>query len=450
MSTLSPEIIQLISTFSVAFTTPTFQKILILLWGTILAPGRRTVAAALRVMGLSTEKHFSNYHRVLNRDRWSPWLLSQLLFDLLLRYLQPADQPILLLIDETIERRRGNQIRYKGWFRDPVRSSGRFLTAVLGIRWICLALLVPVPWNSRPWALPFMIVPALSKATSEKLGKHHRTVVEWASWMITRVRRWQPERQIILVGDGTYAALHLTRVCQSFPHPVVFVSRLRLDASLHDFPVQKSKFGPKPKKGERRPNLAMHLESPDTAWQTLRLDWYAGKKKTVEVVSQVCLWAKRAADPVPLRWVLVRCLHDPHFKPEAFYCSDTQVAVDQIVLWVLARWNIEVTFEELRMHLGFETQRQWSQRAIERSTPGLMGLFSLVILMAHALYPQDLPVRTASWYSKTEATFCDALAAVRLHFWKSANRNLSSENQDLSQFHPDPLASLWEIACYST
>jgi hypothetical protein len=154
--------IQLLSAFAVAFTAPTWAKALVLVYGAILAPGRRTVTAALRAMGLADDKHFTNYHRVLNRDRWSPWVLSKLLLALIIHLCLPAGAPLILAIDDTLERRRGSKIKYKGWFRDPIRSTVNHVSKSLGIRWICLAVLVPVPWSQRLWALPFMVVLSLS------------------------------------------------------------------------------------------------------------------------------------------------------------------------------------------------------------------------------------------------------------------------------------------------
>ena len=203
MATLSGIIIQLMSTFACAFTQPTYQKVLLLVSGAILAPRQRTIAAVLRVMGLGQEAHFSNYHQVFNRAVWSPWVLSRLLLGLLVQTLLQANDPLILLIDETIERRQGAKIGYKSWFRDPVRSSGRHLSAVMGIRWVCLALLVPLPWSQRPWALPFAVVPALSREASARLGKRQRSMVAWAILLVSKVRRWQPTRQLILVGDGS-------------------------------------------------------------------------------------------------------------------------------------------------------------------------------------------------------------------------------------------------------
>jgi len=425
---------------------------MVLLYGTILTPGRRTVAAALRAVGLGESKHFTNYHRVLNRARWSPWVLSKLLLDLIIKLCLSANVPLLLIIDETLERRRGRKIRYKGWFRDAVRSTATKVNTALGIRWIVLAILVPVPWNQRLWALPFMVFPALSPKTSAKLGKRHRTLVEWADVMIQRVRRWQPEREIIVVGDGSYAAVALVQRCQRFKRPVKLVSRLRLDAVLHDPPTPqpKGKRGPKPKKGVRQPSLAARLADPNTLWQELTLPWYGGVERTVQFVTGTSLWYRRGLDPVPIRWVLVRCPQDS-LKPTAYFCSDPTVTAQQIITCFIARWNIEVTFEEMRAHLGFETQRQWSDRAIERTTPCLFGIFSLVVLMVKCLHPDPdtLPARQTAWYPKTEATFSDALAAVRRDFW-SKNFSTSPDTADVLLIPRATLFSLVESACYST
>ncbi len=260
-----------------------------------------------------------------------------------------------------------------------------------------------------------MTILALGKKTSAKLNKRHRTIVQWAAFMIGKVRRWQPDREITLVGDGSYAAIVLVQRCQRLKKPVKLVSRLRLDARLFDLPGHqpKSKHGPKPKKGDRQPKLSQRLEDPETAWKKLKIILY-GKEHEIEFVTAVSLWHTPGQNPVPLRWVLVRC-PDHSFEPAAFFCSDTRVSTKQIIVWFCLRWNIEVTFEELRALLGFETQPQWSDRAIERTTPCLFGLFSLVTLMAKMLHPANLPVRQSSWYTKEDAAFSDALAAVRNH-----------------------------------
>lgn len=451
MPTPSAPIIQVLAVFATAFTAPTFANALVLLYGTILAPGRRTVAAALRMMGLGASKHFTNYHRVLNRARWSPWVLSRLLLALLIRLFLPADAPLLLVVDETLERRRGPKIKYKGWFRDSIRSTLTHVSKCLGIRWICLALLVAVPWSPRLWALPFMVIPALGPQTSAKLKKRHRTLVEWAMVMVDKVRRWQPERELVLIGDGTYAAVALGNHCRCLHRPVKLVSRLRLDARLYDFPGprRQGKRGPMPKKGPRQPSLAHRLPDSTMQWQAMVIPWYGGQEKKIEIATGVSLWYRAREEPLPIRWVLLRC-PEGSFKPQALFCTDTAVTARQIVLWFIGRWNIEVTFEEVRAHLGFETQRQWSDKAILRTTPCLFGLFSLVVVMAKILHPATLPIRQTSWYGKEEATFSDALAAVRGDLWRGANYSTSAREADCITIPQTVLHSLVEVACYST
>jgi len=449
MPSPSPEIIQLLSVFSVAFTAPTFAKVMVLIFGTILAPGRRTVTAALRMMGLGDDPHYSKYHRVLNRDCWSPWLVSKILLSLIILIFLPVGTPLVLLIDETLERRRGKQIKYKGWFRDPILSTKKHVITSLGLRWVCLAVLVPVPWSQRPWALPFMTLLALGQKTSTRLNKRHHTIVQWAEFMIDKVRRWQPDREITLVGDGSYAAIALVQRCQRLKKPVKLVSRLRLDARLFALPAPqpKHKPGPKPKKGARQTQLSQHLEDPETDWKKLKVILY-GKEHFIEFITAISLWHTPGQDPVTIRWVLVRC-PEGSFEPAAFFCSDPRISAKQIMVCFALRWNIEVTFEELRAFLGFETQRQWSDRAIERTTPGLFGIFSLVTIMAKLLFPTELPVRQSSWYIKEEATFSDALAAVRRHLWSHLNYERSSKNPDLFLIPQDALFSLVDSACYS-
>jgi hypothetical protein len=450
MPTPSPAIIQILQVFVPAFTAPTFANALVLLYGTVLTVGRRTVAAALRAVGLADHPHFGTYHRVLNRARWSPLRLSRLLLGLLVATMLAPDAPLVLLVDETLERRRGRRIAWKGYFRDPLRSTaGKALTSA-GIRWLCVALLVPVPWGARPWALPVLTVPALAPATSQKLGKRHRTVVERAQVLVRLVRRWQPGRQITLVGDGTYAAVPLGHTCRQLPGAVRLVSRLRLDAALYDPPAPqpRSKRGPKPRKGARQPALAARLAGPATAWQTAALPWYGGQERTLDVATGTALWHRAGEAPLPIRWVLLR---DPHGRvpPTAPFCTAQDAAPAQVVAWFVGRWHIEVTFEEARAHLGVETQRHWSTQALGRTTPCLLGLFSLITLLARALHPETLPTRQAAWYRKAEPTFADALAALRRHLWASWNCAPSPAATDTMPI-PRPLwQSLHEAVCYA-
>lgn len=410
MPSPSPEIIRLLSTFAAAFSVPTFAKVIVLVCGVILAPGRRTVCSALRVMGLSDDGDFSKYHRVLSRASWSPWSLSKLLLTRIVTTFLTPGQPLMLVIDDTLERRKGRKVSLKGWFRDPLSQTN---SSVSAIRWLCLAMLVPVPWSKRPWALPLMTVPAPSVKVCKRLGRRHRTPVELAALLIAQVRRWHPQREIKLLADGGYAAVDFVKDCQKLS--VTLISRLRMDASLYGFPEPPptGKRGPKPKKGARELSPKQRLDDPMTVWMELDICWYHGETKRVEVATGMSLWHRTGSEPVALRWVLVRCPKGS-FPPCAYFAS-CDMSPEELLSSYILRWNLEVTFAELRANLGFETQRGWADKTVERATPCLFGIFSLVVLLAQRLHPEKLPIRSTAWYDKQEASFSDALAAVRLH-----------------------------------
>lgn len=451
MITLPTEIMTVLMPFTQAFSARTWDWAQTLLVGAILAPGKRTVTAALRVLGLKDDKQYQNYHRVLNRAKWSGLQVGQILLGLLVATFVSAGIPLVLGADETLERRRGAKIKAKGIFRDAVRSSHKYTNYSSGLRWVSMMLLVPLPWNDRTWALPFLTVLAPSPKTNAANGKRHKTSIDWVGQMIGAVRRWLPQRNLVLVVDGAMAAVKLGLRCAGYARPVTLVSRLRLDAALHEppEPQPKSKRGPKPKKGGRLPALAQVLTDPATIWTKRTINWYGGKQRLIEYMTGTALWYTPGHDPLPIRWVLVR---DPlgEFKPTAFFATDQTADPVQILQWFILRWGLEVTFEEARAHLGMETQRQWSDLAIQRTTPALLGLFSLVTLLAHQLSDGQPTVQTAAWYVKRQPTFSDAIAFVRYHLWTTL-KYVNSPAESRFRLIPDSvLPGLVETICYAT
>jgi hypothetical protein len=450
MPTPVPALSALLAAFAPAFTPSTFTHALVLVYGTLLASGRRTVTAALRTVGLQDERHFTTYHRVLNHATWSPLRVSKILLDLIVVTFLTPDEPLLLVIDDTLERRYGRRVAYKGRYHDAVRSTPGHTVTTSGIRWLCICVLVRVPWSSRPWALPFLTVPSPTPAVSCKLRQRPRTTPERAQGLVRLVHRWHPHRAIILVGDSSYGVVALAETCRT--QHVTLVARLRLTAALYAPvpPQPQGKPGVKPKKGPRRPTPGVILKDPDTTWEEVEVPWYGGGTKTFDLVSATALWHRDGEPPVPIRWALLR---DPagKLKPVVLGCTDQDATPLQIVAWYVGRWNIEVTFEESRCHLGLETQRQWSRRAIERTTPCLLGLFSLVTVMADALHGTRLPTRQSAWYAKSEATFADALAVVRRHLWANylANPPTASGAPDVVNSPALFPPSLLEAACYA-
>lgn len=433
MRNLPPQIIQVLRHFELVFRERTWEWVKILLIGAILAPGKRTVTTCLRVMGLSHEKQFQTYHRVLNRAKWSSRKLSWALLRLLIQAFVPSGAPIVLGIDEHLERRRGPKIEAKGIYRDSVRSSKSFFVKTSGLRWVCLMLLAPIPWAKRVWALPFLTVLAPSERYHQERKQPHKPVLTWARQMVKQVRRWLPERKLVVVADSTYAALEFLASCQRLTNPVALITRLRLDAALYDpAPGRVAGQMGRPRiKGTRQPTLAARLVDDTTVWSETALAWYARTTKTVRLASGKALWYHNGLPPVSIRWVLITDVAGK-FEPQALLCTDVNASTKQIVEWFVLRWQLEVTFEEARAHLGIETQRQWSELAILRTTPCLLGLFSLVTLFAHHLLQgQELLPRQAAWYVKEVPTFADTIALVRQHLWLAKGFWMSGAEQDL-------------------
>ncbi len=440
MCDLPAAIIGVLQPFAPVFSRRVWECAQVLVVGALLAPGERTVAAVLRVMGRQEQPRFQNYHRVLNRTCWSSRTLSRLLLRVLLQALVPAEAPLVVGLDDTIERRRGAKIAAKGIYRDPVRSSKEHFVKTSGLRWVSVQLLAYVPWAQRVWALPFLTVLAPSERYHHARGQRHKTLPDWGRQVLLLVRRWLPDRSLVAVADSTYAALDLRARCARLPNPVGIITRLRLDAALYDpAPARKPGTVGRPrKKGQRQPTLAQRLADAATPWQPLTVRWYGPSERAIAVATGTAVWYHTGLPPVPIRWVLIRD-RQARFEPQALLCTDRQVSAQQIVEWFVWRWQLEVTFHEARAHLGIETQRQWSDRAIQRTTPALFGLFSVVTLVVHrSLQHQDLPVRRAAWYAKPLPTFVDALALVRRELWAAGGFAGSATTPDMVEI-PRPL-----------
>jgi hypothetical protein len=257
------------------------------------------------------------------------------------------------------------------------------------------------------------------------------------------------------VADRAYASLKLLDRCRKLTNPVTFITRLRLDAALYEpAPPRKPGQRGRPRlKGERLPNLSAVAQNPATVWQpTTIANWYGSGERMVEIASETAVWYSTGLPTVPIRWVLIR---DPEggFKTQALLCTDLSADPEQILRWFMMRWQLEVTFQEVRRHLGFETQRQWSDLAIRRTTPALLGLFSLVTLSAHRQMRQAAGAlrRRAAWYHKAHPTFADALALVRKELWAQQERTFygSPSATDTVKVPRAYVERLTEAVCYA-
>jgi hypothetical protein len=439
-----------IGVFVPVFSRPVWQHVKVLLTGAVLAPGKRTVTALLQIMGRSAASDFQTYHRVLNRAVWSPLTASRLLLRLLVAVFIPRGV-VVVGLDDTIERRRGEQIKAKGIYRDPVRSSQAYFVKVSGLRWLACMVRLPLSWANRVWALPFLTVLCPSERFYEQRGRRHQTLTERAWQMIRLVGRWLPGRDLVFVADSSFAALELLDKVATLPRASV-ITRLRLEAALYDPPPpRKPKTMGRPRlKGKRRPTLEAVLADKRTQWTTLRVEqWYGKGPREVEVATDTAVWYHTGKPPVAIRWVLLR---DPQedFTPQALLSTNLAYTPEQILPWFVRRWTMEVTFEEVRAHLGMETQRQWNDRAIARTTPALLSLYSIVTLTAHLLIDKGATcVRSMAWYRKTRPTFSDALALVRRQLWDHLHFSMSQQETDMIKIPRALFERFIDAVCYA-
>jgi hypothetical protein len=262
MLTLPTGFADLTAIFACLFAKRVFQSIQVLWAGAILATGKRTITSVLRVMGLAQETHFQNYHRVLNRAKWSALAGGRRLLLALVDAFVPSG-PLIMGLDDTIERRRGAKIRAKGIYRDPVRSSHGHFVKASGLRWLCLMLLAPIPWAGRVWALPFLSVLSPSERYYQDRHRRPKKLTERARQMLCLVKRWLPHRSIVVVADSSFAALELLA---AVGNKMCMMTRMRLDAALYDPPSPRTARmrGRTPRKGIRLPTLQAVLTNPET------------------------------------------------------------------------------------------------------------------------------------------------------------------------------------------
>lgn len=415
----------LVARLSIPFTARTFQRVVILLLGAILSMRRRTVTSMLRTVRTIATGHWSDYHRVLCRAAWSTWPLAKVLAAMVLELI-PPDQPVVCLVDETNPQHRGKHVYGKGRHHDACRSTHSHTVWVWGHKWVTLAINVKFPFASRPWALPVLCALYRPAELNKAEGHRHRTPTDLAMQLMAVLIHWFPDRKFILVGDGGYSSHELARFCWRHRRHVTLVSRFHPKANLYlpPTPTERKSTAAKRKKPGRPKIRGRRLAKPESVVKRsstptrATVSWYGGESRRVELISGgVGHWYKARQGLVPVRWVFVHDIQGTH-RDEYFYCTDPTLDPAQIVSLYTARWSIEVTFQEIRAHLGFTTVRNWCKRSVLRTAPCLLGLFSVICLIFERhTRGKPLTIAQACWYAKTEATFSDAIAAVRRLCW---------------------------------
>jgi DDE superfamily endonuclease len=334
--------------------------------GALLAIGPRTVTNGLRALGLAEHPSFTAFHRVLNRNVWSGLALGRTLLRLLVPVFEPGRPFVIIGVDHTLERRR---IEPASHFHDAVRSTAKNKVTSRGLRWISAMLLAEVPFAGRIWGRPVLTALTPSKAWCEHHKQRYRPVTEWAERLLLTLHRWLPDRVIVAVMDGEFAAIDLLHRLR---RSMVVITRLRLDACLFDPPSADKGRGRYPKKGARQPSLKARITDPTTVWkrtvQASRTSWRSGG--WIEYASGTALWYHGGKQPLPsaadaswhidalrasIRWVLVR-YPDKRHDTEAFLCTDTQMGPVDVLDCYNRRWSMETTYEEVRPSPGHSTR----------------------------------------------------------------------------------------------
>ena len=413
-----PDTLQVVfSAWSAGFGETVFPKFVTLLLGALLTTGRRTVSHVLHVVGDLADADPSSYHRVLSMRRWSMWCLARPLATCLLDTLVPRGV-IDLAGDETVTEHPGRKVFGKGRHRDAKRSSHSFVAHLWGHKWVVLAILVKLPGIRRPWALPVLVALYRNPKDNQAAGRRHKTPSDLMRQLLRVLLRWFPTRKFVFAGDGGYANHRLTRFARRSEKRLTLVSRFYADAALYAPP-------PRPKKGTKgRPRVkGKKLPSPQDVVQRtktrkkLTVNWYGGQSRRVAVVTGTGHWYQSGEGLVEVLWVFVQDLAGTH-RDDDFFTTDVTLSAKQVIETFTGRWSIEVTFQEVRAHLGVETTRGWIERTVLRAEPCLFGLYSVVALWYAALPQRDRENLEPIWAGKTTVTFSDAITLVRRDLWR--------------------------------
>jgi DDE superfamily endonuclease len=415
MASILSDALPLLVEFAPAFTQPTFRRAQLLVVAAVLTSGRRTIANLLRTLGALVPGQASSYHRVLSQARWSGLHLAAVLLRLLLRHFWPAGR-IRLVGDDTVDEHRGKKVYGKGRHRDAVRSSKNYTAFRYGHKWVVLAVLVSFPFAKRPWALPVLIALYRSPAENKGRGRPHKTPAELMQLLLRIVLRWLPQRPFVFAGDTGFGGHALAAFASRQAGRLSLVSRLVADANLYEPPpAAGTKARGRPRvKGAKQPTPQQVVAT--AARQRLRVSWYGGGRRRVEVVSGVGHWYKAGHGLVALRWVYVHDRTGTH-RDDYLYSTDTARTAREIIEEYTGRWNIETTFQEARAYRGLETTRGWKKETVLRAAPCLLGLYTLVALWYWQLPGWVKEDWAVLWTGKEAMTFSDAITAVRRWLW---------------------------------
>lgn len=399
----------------VGFSERVFARVVVLAFAAILTTGRRTVTNLLRTVQSLARGSSSAYHRVLSRRRWAPWALARALATLVLKTCVPSGV-VACCGDDTIDEHRGKKVYGKGCHRDAVRSTHSHTAFRWGHKWIVLCILVKLPFAPRPWALPVLVALYRPKDWNQKHQRRHKTPAELMRQLLAVLIRWFPERKFCFAGDGGFGTHDLARFAHRLGKCLALVSRFYPDANLYAPPpaTRKPKNGRPRKKGRKLPSPAQVVQRSRRK-KRLKVRWYGGGWRRVEIVTGTGQWYKSGEGLVPIRWVYVHDKAGTH-RDDYFFTTDLKLGSQRIIEAFTGRWSIETTFQEVRAYLGLETTCGWTENTVLRAAPALFGLYTLVVLMYLQL-PARARGNLVHWSGKQHVTFSDVITAVRRKLW---------------------------------
>ena len=420
MSDLPRTIISVLSHFASLFSRPVFCHVKTMFSAHIISKGRRCVTDLLRSASLTTVKNFSKYHDVFSKAKWSTFSGAKILFFQLLRLIPQSE--IQIVMDSTIQRRKGTTIKGLGRKRDPVASTKDNKVLCIGQEWLVTSILIKFPWALVQWACPFLTIlmppkqPLRSSRNKSDLNpkkKSHKKTTQWARQVAYVLRRWLGKtRKCSLIADSAFACYSIAHTCVKLK--IGFISRLRLDARIFPYPPTAKGRGRERLVGKRI-RLQDMLHDPALQWHSALVNWYGGEIKRVEFLTGEHLWYAYGIKPVAIRWILLRGSTEDA-NPTVLFSTDLTHDIVWIIESFVSRWKLEVTFEEVRRHFGFETQRHWSDKAVDRITPSLLASFSIVCLCGKEVAQEDekkVRPQQTTWYTKKQVTFSDVLSLMR-------------------------------------
>jgi hypothetical protein len=396
--------VELVQQVAPVFTVPTFNSFLTVLTGWVFAR-RRVITRMIEAADAVETKHHSAFHRVFSAARWSLDELGLAIFGLTEPWLDHA--AVLLSLDDTLARKRGLKIFGVGMHHDPLLSTRKTALMNWGHSWVVLSVIVAFPFRpDHYFSLPILFRLYVNKKTATKKRLGYRTRPELAVEMLAVLCKRHENRRFHVVGDSTYGG---QSVLSHLPENCDLTSRLDLDARLYDPPpVRKPGTNGRPRKrGGRRPTPRQMLEQR-TRRLTLNIYGRHDRSRVENQVARVYAVPQR-----PLRIVAVEPLTGSR-KMQAFYSTCHEATAEQVLTWYAMRWSIEEAFHDAKGHLGFEQPQGWTRKAVERTAPTAMLLYSLIVLWFAAEGHRHYRAPHRPWYrSKSCASFADMLNTLR-------------------------------------